>query len=155
VLRHFGIRVTNAGGWGNERRHRPAAAGFGDAKMSKEKILLLLSEFKMTTSELCCEVKLEESTVRYHIAKLRETKKVRISGWEKSGRQTVPIYAAGNGNDAKKPDPQHRITIRLRYNEKHRAKVRLTQRKGKVTPWDVLGLKNINWGVAQQIETEN
>jgi DNA-binding transcriptional ArsR family regulator len=109
------------------------------------KPLELLSRYEMTTTRLSARLGLTESTTRWHIARLRKAGLVRIVRWEKSGRQTVPVYGAGSGRDATKPPPIDRIVSRYRYNEKHRARVRLSQRKTPVTPWDVLGITGVTW----------
>ena len=110
------------------------------------KALELLTKYELTSSQLASRLKITRSTTRHHIKNLRESGQVRIVRWEKSGRQTVPVYAAGQGKDARKPDPQPRLIVRLRYNEKNRAKVRLTQRRTPVTPWDCLGVVGVTWG---------
>lgn len=110
------------------------------------KPLELLSRYEMTTTRLSARLGLTESTTRWHIARLRKAGLVRIVRWEKSGPQTVPVYAAGSGADAKKPRPKPKFQLQQEYNERNRARVRLSQRKTPVTPWDVLGVKNIVWG---------
>lgn len=106
----------------------------------------LLTKYELTTPQLASRLGTQKSTARWHVRKLREAGQVRIVRWEKSGRQTVPVYGASAGKDAPKPAPQDRIVVRYRYNTKHRAKVRLSQRKTAVTPWDVLGVVGVTWG---------
>jgi hypothetical protein len=106
----------------------------------------LLRKYELTSPQLAARLGIGKKTARHHVLNLRRANLVRIVRWEKSGKQTVPVYGAGCGKDAPKPPPQPRLLVRLRYNEKNRAVVRLKNRKAPVTPWDVLGVKNIVWG---------
>jgi DNA-binding transcriptional ArsR family regulator len=110
------------------------------------KALELLTKYELTSSQLASRLQITKSTVRHHVKNLREAGQVRIVRWEKSGKQTVPVYGAGSGKDAPKPPPIDRIVLRYKYNERNRARVRLSQRKTPVTPWDVLGVVGVNWG---------
>ena len=108
--------------------------------------LELLKKYELTSSQLASRLQITKSTVRHHVKNLRESGQVRIVRWEKSGKQTVPVYAVGQGKDAAKPRPKPKFQSQREYNERNRAKVRLTQRKTPVTPWDCLGVVGVTWG---------
>jgi transcription initiation factor IIE alpha subunit len=109
--------------------------------------LELLTRYELTSTQLAARLGVTPQGGRYHIAALRKAGQVRVVRWIKNGKQTAPVYAAGTGKDAPKPKPETKAQTMKRYNEKHRAKVRLGQRKTAVTPWDVLGVTGVTWGM--------
>jgi predicted transcriptional regulator len=110
------------------------------------RVLEFLTNQELTSPEVASRLGVTKQGARYYIAKLRKEGLVHVVRWKKHGKQTVPVYAAGIGVDAPKPKPQTKAKTMKKYNEKHRAKVRLSQRKTPVTPWDALGVVGVTWG---------
>lgn len=83
-----------------------APKGRVSAEERKAKILSLLGEREMTAAELVKAVLLERA--RIYVIELHADGKVHVARWKQdaTGAYRSPMYAAGPGVDAARPDPQ-------------------------------------------------
>lgn len=92
----------------------------------------------ISSNELCLFLKLTKSTVNFHLKKLKNENLIFINHWEKSKKQTMPVYFYGRNNDAKKPNPLDRIEIMHRYIKRIQCKKFNVKKYVSPTPWDSL-----------------
>lgn len=80
------------------------------------------------------QLKLTESTVRYHIKCLRNAGLLRICDWVRGRTQITPLYQVGSEPDAPKPPPVSKAELNKRYRARN---PHVTFFK-KASPWDPL-----------------
>lgn len=99
-----------------------------------KKLILKYAVRPVSTRALQAQLKLDESTVRYHIRTLRDAGMLHIAEWLKGRTQPTPLYKVGNAQDAEKPAPYSKAELHRR-SRSHNPHVTFYR---KATPWDAL-----------------
>lgn len=109
------------------------------AEGRKTQILKLLANKSLTAAEVVGELRLERA--RIYVIELHAAGVVHVAAWKQdaSGAYRSPVYAAGAGSDAARPDPQSvhekgaRAWARLRADP-HRHGLHLQRNRMRKTP---------------------
>lgn len=103
--------------------------------MNPTKKLIIAYAMRPTPARLlAAKVGLTRRSVTRHITELRQLGLMYIGAWGKVGNQSVAMYAAGHGTDARKPAPEPRRVYDARYRAKNPHKSLVVE----ATPWDAL-----------------
>lgn len=102
-----------------------------------KKLILKYAVRPVSARALQAQLKLDESTVRYHIRALRNAGLLRIVDWVRGRTQITPLYQVGREADAPKPPPISKAEL----NRRHRARNPHTTFYRAATPWDTLTRK--------------